>query len=100
MKPILLATDGSMTATAAADTAIELATALEAPLLIVSAWDVTYEPIGVAFGPILPDVDRIGHEQALKVVEDAAAPAREAGLEVDTITRRGRPLEEICAVAD
>jgi nucleotide-binding universal stress UspA family protein len=100
MKPILLATDGSMTATAAADTAIELATALEAPLLIVSAWDVTYEPIGVGFGPVLPDIDRVGHKQAQKIVDEAATAAAEAGLEVDTIIRSGRPVEQICAIAD
>jgi nucleotide-binding universal stress UspA family protein len=100
MKPILLATDGSSTAADAATTAIELATALDAPLLIVSAWDVAYEPIGVGFGPVLPDIDRIGHEQAQKIVDKAAAAATEAGLEVDTIIRRGRPSEQICAIAD
>jgi nucleotide-binding universal stress UspA family protein len=98
--PILLATDGSATATEAAKTAIELATALGAPLLIVSAWDVTYEPIGVGFGPVLPDIDRIGHEEAQRTVDGAAGPAREAGLEVDTIVRRGRPVEQICEIAD
>jgi nucleotide-binding universal stress UspA family protein len=100
MKPILLATDGSSTATEAAKTAIELAEALDAPLLIVSAWDITYEPIGVGFGPILPDIDRIGHEQALKIVEEAAAPARDAGLAVEIAIRRGRPVQQICAIAD
>ena len=100
MKPILLATDGSPTATTAAKTAIELAIALDAPLLIVSAWDVTYEPMGVAWGPILPDVDHVGHEQALKVVDGAAGEARSAGVEVETIIRRGTPVQQICAIAD
>lgn len=99
MKPILLATDGSSTATEAAKTAIELADALDAPLLIVSAWDITYEPIGVGFGPILPDIDRIGHDQAMKIVEEVAAAARDAGLDVEIAIRRGRPVQQICAIA-
>jgi nucleotide-binding universal stress UspA family protein len=100
MRPILLATDGSSTAAEAAKTAIELATALDAPLVVTSVWDVAYEPMGFGFGPVLPDVDRLGHEQAERIVEEAAAPAREAGLEVETIVRRGRPVEQICTIAD
>jgi nucleotide-binding universal stress UspA family protein len=99
MKPIMLATDGSSTAAEAAKSAIELAGAFDAPLLIVSVWDITYEPIGVGFGPILPDIDRIGHEQAQKIVEEAAEPARAAGLDVELLTRRGRPVEQICTIA-
>jgi nucleotide-binding universal stress UspA family protein len=98
-KPILLATDGSSTAGEAAKTAIELAGALHAPLVVASVWDVTYEPIGVGFGPILPDVDKIGHDQASRVVEEAAGPAREAGLEVEAVIARGRPVDRICAIA-
>jgi nucleotide-binding universal stress UspA family protein len=100
MKPILLATDGSATAAAAAKTALELATALDAPLLVASIWDVAYEPIGFGFAPVLPDVDRLGHEQAQRIVDEAARPARDAGLEVETIVRRGRPVEQVCRIAD
>ncbi len=100
MKPILLATDGSPTAAEATKTAIEFATALDAPLLIVSIWDFALEPVGIGFGPVIPDLDRVGHEQALKVVEEAAEPARKAGLDVETIIRRGTPVEQICAIAD
>jgi nucleotide-binding universal stress UspA family protein len=100
MKPILLATDGSATAGEATKTAIELAAALDAPLLIAAIWDVAYEPIGVGFAPVLPDVDRVGHQGALNVVDEAATSASELGLEVETIIRRGRPVEQICAIAD
>jgi nucleotide-binding universal stress UspA family protein len=100
MRPILLATDGSSTAAEAAKTAMELATALDAPLVVTSVWDVAYEPIGFGFAPILPDVDRLGHEQAERIVDEAAAPARDAGLEVETVIRRGRPVEQICTIAD
>jgi nucleotide-binding universal stress UspA family protein len=100
MKPILLATDGSSTAAEAARVGIELAIALDAPLVVTSIWDVAYEPIGFAFGPVLPDVDRLGHQQAQTIADEAATHARDAGLEVETIIRRGRPVEQICAVAD
>lgn len=100
MQPILLATDGSPTAAKATQTAIEFAKAFEAPLLIASAWDVTYEPIGIAYGPIIPDIDHVGREQALKVVAAAAEDAQEAGIDVETLVRRGTPIEQICAIAD
>ncbi len=100
MRPILLATDGSSTAAEASKTAIEFAAALDAPLLIVSIWDFAVQPVGIGFGPVIPDPDRVGHEQALRVVEEAAEPAREAGLGVDTIIPRGTPVEQICAIAE
>jgi nucleotide-binding universal stress UspA family protein len=100
MRPILLTTDGSSTAAEASKTAIEFAAAFEAPILIVSIWDFALEPVGMGFGPVIPDLDLVGHEQALKVVEEAAEPARKAGLDVETIIRRGTPVEQICAIAD
>jgi nucleotide-binding universal stress UspA family protein len=100
MQPILLATDGSSTAAEATRTAIEYAKALDTPLLIVSVWDVTYEPIGVAYGPIVPDIDHVGHEQARRVVDEAASKARRAGVEHETLICRGTPVERICALAE
>jgi nucleotide-binding universal stress UspA family protein len=100
MKPILLATDGSPTAAEAAVKAIELAQAFEAPLIVATVWQVAYEPIGVGFGPIIPDLDAVGSKQALEVVEKAAAQARAAGIETETTVRRGIPAQEICSIAD
>jgi nucleotide-binding universal stress UspA family protein len=100
MKPILLATDGSPTAAAAAEEAIELAQMVDAPLVVATVWQVSYEPIGVGFGPIIPDLDAVGSKKALEVVEEAAAEARAAGIETETVVRRGVPAQEICAIAD
>jgi nucleotide-binding universal stress UspA family protein len=100
MEPILLATDGSPTAAAATRTAVEYAKKLDAQLLIVSIWDVRYEPIGVAYGPIIPDVDHVGRAQAQQVVQHAASTARSAGVDVEVLVRRGTPVEQICSVAD
>jgi nucleotide-binding universal stress UspA family protein len=100
MQPILLATDGSPTAAHATRTAIDYAKVFGASLLIVSVWDVTYEPIGVAYGPILPDIDHVGRKQAQKVVDDAATEARREGVEIEALICRGTPAERICTIAE
>lgn len=100
MKPIVLATDGSPVAAEATAKAIELAEAFGAPLVIATIWQVTYEPVGIAFGTLVPNLDSVGNEEARKIVEQAAAPAHEAGVECETIVRRGYPAQEICAIAD
>ena len=99
MQPILLATDGSPNAAEAAAKAIELARALGAPLVIATIWQVSYEPIGL-FGPVLPEVDSVGSKEAQELVERAAAPAVAAGVECETVVRRGVPAQEICSIAD
>lgn len=100
MNYILLATDGSPTANNATETAIDYAKAFDAPLLVVSIWDVSYEPIGIAYGPVIPDLDHVGHAQAQKVAEAAAAKAQAAGVGCEAVIRRGTPVQQICAIAD
>jgi nucleotide-binding universal stress UspA family protein len=56
--------------------------------------------VGIGFGPVIPDLDHVGQKQALEVVEQAAAQARDAGIETETTVRRGVPAEEICAIAE
>ena len=100
MKPVMLATDGSPTAEEATKKAIELAKLLGAPLAIVTAWDIPYSTLGYAAVPVIPDLDKVGKEQADKVTSEAATQARAAGVEVQVITLRGFPVEEICLVAE
>jgi nucleotide-binding universal stress UspA family protein len=99
MNPVMLATDGSPTAGDATKVAIELAGALGAPLLVVSCWEIAYAPVAVGFGPVVPDLDRIGREQAEEAVDQAADAATEAGLSAITLVRRGDPAREICVIA-
>ena len=101
MKPVMLATDGSPTAEEATKKAIELAKLLGAPLVIVTAWawDVPYSTLGYAAVPVIPDLDKVGKEQADKVTTEAATQARDAGVDVQAITLRGFPVEEICLAA-
>ena len=104
MKPVLLATDGSTTADAATETAIELAQALDTDLLIVTVWDIplgTY--VGAGFGGPLPmngELARLSETDARKITSEAAARAEEAGVETRCVVLRGMPVDEICIAAD
>ena len=100
MKPILLATDGSPTAEEATEKAIELANLLGAPLVVVTAWDIPYSTLGYAAVPVVPDLGKLAKEQADKVAAAAATRARSAGVEVQALTLRGFPVEEICRAAE
>jgi nucleotide-binding universal stress UspA family protein len=99
MNPVMLATDGSPAAAEATRTAIDLAAALGAPLLVVSCWDLSYVSAGIGVAPIVPDLDRIGLEQAVDVVEQVAEEARAAGVAAFTFVRRGDPARELCRIA-
>jgi nucleotide-binding universal stress UspA family protein len=99
MNPVMLATDGSPTAEKATTVAIELAEALEVPLLVVSCWEVPYQSVAVGWAPVAPDLDRIGEEDAEAAADRAADRAREAGVSAMTLVRRGLPEREICELA-
>ena len=99
MNPVMLATDGSPTAEEATKVAIELAGAMDAPLLVVSCWDVPYEAVATGWVPFAPDLDRIGEDEAERAAERAADRAREAGVTVITLIRRGDPQRELSEIA-
>jgi nucleotide-binding universal stress UspA family protein len=104
MKPAMLATDGSPTAEAATDTAIELAQLLDTELLVVTVWDIpvgTY--VGMGFGVPVPmngELAKLSEQEARKVTAEAAARAEEAGVPTRSIVLRGTPVEEICIAAE
>ena len=100
---IVVGTDGSETAAEAVRQATELARATGAKLDIVSA----YEPVPAArlreeSGEIPGDVAyAVGPKEDVNVVlEGAAGPAKEAGLDVDTHPREGDPADAILTVAE
>ncbi len=103
LKRIVVGTDGSSTAAEAVAQAIELATALGSTLEIVSA----YEPVGgyrlrEESGEIPGDVAHaVGPREDVNVIlENAAGPAKEAGLEVTTHAREGDPAAVILDLAE
>jgi nucleotide-binding universal stress UspA family protein len=103
MKPLMLATDGSPTATKATSMAIELARALGSELVIVSVWQLSYGGYtGLGFTAPIPNENwaDLGEGQARKVAAEAAARAEEVGVEARTIVLRGMIVEEICLAAE
>jgi nucleotide-binding universal stress UspA family protein len=97
MRPIILVTDGSASAAPATEQAIELAAESQAPLLIVTVWDTG---LGYAPLPVVVDADAGMMEHAPQIVGAAAQRARAAGVNAETIVRRGFPVDEICRLAD
>src|SRR5436190_19690138 len=103
MKRILLATDGSPTAAKATTTAVELARALEAQLVIVTVWDVPYSGYGaMGFAPVPTGAERawLPEDEAIRVAAAAAAKGKEAGVETRARVLRGFPVDEICEAAE
>ena len=100
---ILVGTDGSDTAAEAVRQATELARATGAKLDIVSA----YQPISQGrlreeSGEIPGDVAyAVGPKEDVNVILEAAAgPAKEAGVEVGTHAREGDPADAILTIAE
>jgi nucleotide-binding universal stress UspA family protein len=101
---ILVGTDGSETAQTAVRRAIELAAGLRASLQIVSA----YEPVADERlrGGQLDARDDVQwminpHAEAVALLEQARAEAREAGVaEVETFARQGDAADAILDVAE
>jgi nucleotide-binding universal stress UspA family protein len=100
---IVVGTDGSETAAEAVRQATELARALGAKLDIVSA----FEPVPASrlreeSGEIPGDVAyAVGPKEDVNVIlESAAGPAKEDGVEVNTHPREGDPADAIIDVAE
>ena len=99
MKTILLATDGSPSATKATAVAIELAGELGASLRVVSVWrlpvyDYGYVPLRYA-----PELMEEQRKHADGVLAAAIATAAAAGIDASPDLRQGDAADEICAAA-
>jgi nucleotide-binding universal stress UspA family protein len=101
MKPILIATDGSPSAAAATDEAIELAQAFAAPLLIVSVAHLAVPPYAGYYGypEIVADLHAAEVERVGRVLAEVKERALTAGLSCETVAPDGPAPAEICRVA-
>jgi nucleotide-binding universal stress UspA family protein len=100
---IVVGTDGSDTASEAVRQAVELANSLGANLEVVSAFEpVPQERLREEASEIPGDVAHaVGpREDVNQVLESAAGPAREQGVEVNTHAREGDPADAILDVAE
>jgi nucleotide-binding universal stress UspA family protein len=100
MKPIVLATDGSPTARAAAQVALRLAGDSGRPLVALSVCDLSSNTIGYGFVPALPDWSELLTEYAADVLKEVEVAAAFEGVPVETVMVHGFASDEIVRFAD
>jgi nucleotide-binding universal stress UspA family protein len=101
MKPVLLATDGSPSATEATREAIDLAQSLGTSLLVVAVEHVAVPSYGsFGYAEVYADMTKVEHEHVQSLLEDTAAKADDAGVDCDVIATTGPIVEEICRIAE
>jgi nucleotide-binding universal stress UspA family protein len=102
MKPILLATDGSPSAEAATQEAIDLAQAFDAPLIVVSVTNVVLPAFGGAYygyGEIAVDLDAAETERIAGLLAETKGRAEAVALSCETLAVEGPTAAQICRVA-
>lgn len=100
MKPIVLATDGSPSAAEATLQAVELARALDAPLVAVAVEHVEVPSYGYyGYADLVTELTKIEREHVDETLAQAKAVATEAGVPCDVVHATGRVAEAICAAA-
>jgi nucleotide-binding universal stress UspA family protein len=98
---ILIATDGSEPARAAAETGLDLARCLGDRVVFVAVWHPVYtSTFGVPPTYFSPDIVEAERQWAEEALEQAGAQARKAGVEAETVLLEGAPAAEICRYAE
>lgn len=100
MKPIVLATDGSPSAAEATLHAIELAQALDAPLVAVAVEHVEIPSYGY-FGhaDLLSELTKVEQSHVDETLAQTEAAVAEAGLSCTTLHAKGPVADAICVAA-
>jgi nucleotide-binding universal stress UspA family protein len=102
-KPVVLATDGSPSAANATLEAVELARALEAPLVAVSVEHLPSIPGSTFYGypEVLVELRKAEHERIDEALEAACAVAGEAGVAFKRVHAEAgaSAADQICRVA-
>lgn len=101
-RPILFATDGSPSATEAQHEALELARALDAPLLVVSVAHATLPTVGYSvygYSEIVAQLRRAERARVEALLAETADAAATAGVECSTEAGDGVAVDEICRIA-
>lgn len=100
MEPVLLATDGSPSAEAAAGTAIDLAQRLDLPLVVVAvAHDSTPLYGYYGYGAVTAELRKIEEKRIAEILATVKERAATAGVDCETVQLEGLPGKEICKVA-
>jgi nucleotide-binding universal stress UspA family protein len=100
MKPIVLATDGSPSAAEATLHAIELARALDAPLVAVAVEHVDIPSYGYyGYADLVSEMTKIEREHVDETLAQAKAVADETGIPCEVVHAIGPAAEAICTAA-
>jgi nucleotide-binding universal stress UspA family protein len=100
MKPILLATDGSPSAAEATREAIELARALDVPLLAIAVEHVNAPSYGYyGYAEVYSELRKAETEHVHRVLDEVAEKAAAAGVTCETVALEGVVADEICRLA-
>lgn len=100
MKPVILATDGSISAAEATLEAIELARAFDTSLVAVSVEHVTIPSYGYyGYGEIVEELTRSENKHVEQTLEQVRTAAAEAGIECEIVHGTGPVVDTICNVA-
>lgn len=101
-RPILLATDGSPSAEDAERKAIELARALEAPLVVVSVAHLALPVAGYGvygYSDIVAELKNEEHKRVEKVLAYVTEAAEAEGVSCSPVVADGFAVDEICEKA-
>jgi nucleotide-binding universal stress UspA family protein len=99
MQPVMLATDGSLSAEAATEEAIELARAFAAPLVVVAVAHAAVPAYGggyIGYGDLVVELRKAESDHVDRVLAETKTRATAAGVACETVARDGIPGEEIC----
>lgn len=100
MKPIVLATDGSPSAAEATLHAVELARALDAPLVAVAVEHVEIPSYGYyGYADLVTEMTKIEKAHVDETLTQAQAVAAEAGVSCSIVHAVGLAADAICAAA-
>ncbi len=100
MKPIVLATDGSPSAAEATLHAIELARALDAPLVAVAVEHVDVPSYGYyGYAELVSEMTKMERTHVDETLAQAQVVAAEAGIPCEIIHATGPTAEAICSAA-
>jgi nucleotide-binding universal stress UspA family protein len=100
MKPIVLATDGSPSATEATLNAIKLARTLETRLVIVAVEHVAVPAYGYyGYAELVAELAKMEQAHVDDILTKSQAIAEEAGVRCDVVHATGMVAQAICTVA-
>ena len=102
-RPILFATDGSLSAAEAQHEAFELAQRLAVPLLVVSVTHAVAPAVGYAgygYTDIVAELTEAEHHRVQKLLAEIETTARAVGISCSTVAADGFVVDEICRIAE